>query len=73
MCSLLSTQIFELITVEILFDPAPGSLFSIDDDHIAQIMGLMGDIPKTIMFSGKYSSNFFNHMGKSNTTSMAAL
>ncbi|KAG5640038.1 hypothetical protein DXG03_001591, partial [Asterophora parasitica] len=53
--------IFELITGgDYLFDPASGSRYSKDDDHIAQIMELMGEIPKSIAFSGKYSSEFFN-------------
>ena len=54
-----------------LFDPASGSRYSKDDDHIAQIMELMGEIPKSIAFSGKYSSEFFNRKGKSpNSTSL---
>ena len=58
-------QIFELITGgDYLFDPASGSKYSKDDDHIAQIMELMGDIPKSIAFAGKYSSEFFNRKGE---------
>jgi hypothetical protein len=57
-------QIFELITGgDYLFDPASGSRYSKDDDHIAQIMELMGDVPRSIAFSGKYSSEFFNRKG----------
>ncbi|KAF8061863.1 CMGC/SRPK protein kinase [Lyophyllum atratum] len=57
--------IFELITGgDYLFDPASGSRYSKDDDHIAQIMELMGEIPKSIAFSGKYSSEFFNRKGE---------
>jgi len=57
--------IFELITGgDYLFDPASGSRYSKDDDHIAQIMELVGEIPKTIAFSGKYSSEFFNRKGE---------
>lgn len=56
---------FELITGgDYLFDPASGSRYSKDDDHIAQIMELMGEIPKGIAFSGKYSSEFFNRKGE---------
>ena len=59
-------QIFELITGgDYLFDPASGSRYSKDDDHIAQIIELMGEIPKTIAFAGKYSSEFFNRKGQS--------
>jgi len=66
------TQIFELITGgDYLFDPASGSRYSKDDDHIAQIMELMGEVPKSIAFSGKYSSEFFNRKGKSPFASRA--
>ncbi|KAK0445352.1 kinase-like protein [Armillaria solidipes] len=57
--------IFELITGgDYLFDPAAGSRYSKDDDHIAQIMELMGEIPKSIALTGKYSSEFFNRKGE---------
>ncbi|TFY57891.1 hypothetical protein EVJ58_g6747 [Rhodofomes roseus] len=57
--------IFELLTGgDYLFDPASGSRYSKDDDHMAQIMELMGEIPKSIAFSGKYSSDFFNRKGE---------
>ena len=61
----LSFQIFELITGgDYLFDPASGSRYSKDDDHIAQIIELMGEFPKPLAFSGKYSSDFFNRKGE---------
>ena len=61
-----SLQIFELLTGgDYLFDPASGSRYSKDDDHIAQIMELMGEFPKSIAFSGKYSADFFNRKGTS--------
>ncbi|TFK20104.1 kinase-like protein [Coprinopsis marcescibilis] len=57
--------LFELITGgDYLFDPASGSRYSKDDDHIAQIMELLGEIPRPIAFSGKYSSEFFNRKGE---------
>lgn len=57
-------QIFELLTGgDYLFDPASGSRYSKDDDHIAQIMELMGEFPKQVAFAGKYSSDFFNRKG----------
>jgi len=52
--------IFELLTGgDYLFDPASGSRYSKDDDHIAQIIELVGEFPKNIAFAGKYSSEFF--------------
>ncbi|CCM03025.1 uncharacterized protein FIBRA_05142 [Fibroporia radiculosa] len=57
--------IFEMLTGgDYLFDPASGSRYSKDDDHIAQIMELMGEFPKSIAFSGRYSSDFFNRKGE---------
>jgi len=56
---------FELLTGgDYLFDPASGSRYSKDDDHIAQIIELMGDFPKSLAFSGKYSPDFFNRKGE---------
>ncbi|KAF8590156.1 kinase-like protein [Ramaria rubella] len=57
--------IFELLTGgDYLFDPASGSRYSKDDDHIAQIIELVGEFPKSIAFGGKYSSEFFNRKGE---------
>ncbi|KAJ7467190.1 kinase-like protein [Mycena latifolia] len=57
--------IFELITGgDYLFDPAKGSRYTKDDDHMAQIMELMGEVPKNISLAGKYSSEFFNRRGE---------
>jgi hypothetical protein len=59
-------QIFELLTGgDYLFDPQPGNRYSKDDDHIAQIIELVGEFPKSVAFSGKYSSEFFNRKGES--------
>ncbi|KAL5511950.1 SKY1_2 [Sanghuangporus vaninii] len=58
-------MIFELITGgDYLFDPASGSRYSKDDDHIAQIIELVGEFPKSVAFSGKYSTEFFNRKGE---------
>jgi hypothetical protein len=59
-------QTFELLTGgDYLFDPASGSRYSKDDDHMAQIIELMGEFPKSLAFSGKYSPDFFNRKGTS--------
>ena len=46
-----------------MFDPASGSKYGKDDDHIAQIIELMGEIPQSIALSGQYSIEFFNRKG----------
>ncbi|UZJ54307.1 hypothetical protein CBS101457_003627 [Exobasidium rhododendri] len=55
---------FELLTGDYLFDPAAGSKYNKDDDHIAQIIELLGDFPKALAFSGKYSADLFNRKGE---------
>ncbi|KAK1228956.1 serine/threonine protein kinase, CMGC [Marasmius sp. AFHP31] len=61
----LACVLFELITGgDYLFDPASSSRYSKDEDHIAQIMELMGPIPPTVALTGKYSAEFFNRRGE---------
>jgi len=56
--------IFELLTAEYLFDPqGQGELFTKDDDHMAQIIELMGDVPMGVKMGGKYSRELFDHTG----------
>ena len=54
---------FELATGDYLFEPHTGDNYSRDEDHIAHIIELTGDIPRHIMFSGKYSRDFFTKKG----------
>jgi hypothetical protein len=59
-------QIFELLTGgDYLFDPQSGSKYSKDDDHIAQIIELVGEFPRSLALSGKYSNEFFSRKGAS--------
>ncbi|WVN90144.1 uncharacterized protein L203_105380 [Cryptococcus depauperatus CBS 7841] len=55
---------FELLTGDYLFDPQPGIKYDKDDDHIAQIMELLGEMPRSIALSGKYSHEIFNRRGE---------
>ncbi|KAJ3094608.1 serine/threonine protein kinase, CMGC group [Phlyctochytrium planicorne] len=55
---------FELLTGDYLFDPQPGSRYTKDDDHVAQIIELLGQFPKHVALSGKYSSEIFNRRGE---------
>lgn len=56
--------IFELLATEYLFDPqAQGQLFTKDDDHMAQIIELMGDFSLEAKMGGKYSRELFDHTG----------
>ncbi|KAJ2927180.1 hypothetical protein H1R20_g9931, partial [Candolleomyces eurysporus] len=56
--------VFELLTAEYLFDPqGQGELFTKDDDHMAQIIELLGDFPLEVKMGGKYSRELFDHNG----------
>ncbi|GAV51704.1 hypothetical protein ZYGR_0AF01750 [Zygosaccharomyces rouxii] len=56
--------IFELITGDLLFEPDEGHSYTKDDDHIAQIMELLGDLPPYLLVQGRYTRTFFNSRGK---------
>ncbi|OCF57436.1 CMGC/SRPK protein kinase [Kwoniella mangroviensis CBS 10435] len=55
---------FELLTGDYLFDPQPGVKYDKDDDHVAQIMELLGEMPRSLALSGKYSHEMFNRRGE---------
>jgi serine/threonine-protein kinase SRPK3 len=57
-------QVFELITGDYLFDPQSGTKYGKDDDHIAQIIELLGPFPKSLCLSGKWSQEIFNRKGE---------
>eukprot|EP00833_Pecoramyces_ruminatium_P010993 jgi/Orpsp1_1/1185025/evm.model.c7180000092018.1 len=57
-------MVFELLTGDYLFDPQPGTRYTKDDDHIAQIIELLGRFPRYLALSGKYSSEIFNRQGE---------
>ena len=58
--------LFELATGDLLFDPRSSETgnYSRDEDHLAQVIELLGGIPKKIALSGRYSSQFFNKKGE---------
>lgn len=56
--------IFELITGDLLFEPNGGHSYSKDDDHIAQILELLGEMPSYLLQEGKYARKFFNSRGQ---------
>lgn len=55
--------IFEMITGDFLFEPRKGSNYDKDDDHLAQMMELLGRMPKNLALSGKNSRKFFDSKG----------
>ena len=56
-------QAFEMATGDYLFEPHSGEDYSRDEDHLAHIIELIGNIPKHIALSGKYSREFFTKKG----------
>ncbi|KAJ3284380.1 serine/threonine protein kinase, CMGC group, partial [Borealophlyctis nickersoniae] len=60
----LGCMVFELLTGDYMFDPQAGTRYTKDDDHIAQIVELLGDFPSHIALSGKWSSEIFNRKGQ---------
>ncbi|GJN92533.1 hypothetical protein Rhopal_005563-T1 [Rhodotorula paludigena] len=59
-----SAMFFELLTGDYLFDPHPGTRYNKDDDHIAQIIELLGPFPRSIALSGKFSGDIFTRKGE---------
>lgn len=57
-------QFFELLTGDYLFDPHPGTRYNKDDDHIAQVIELLGPFPRSIALSGKFSADIFTRKGE---------
>ncbi|KAL2062272.1 hypothetical protein VTL71DRAFT_6538 [Oculimacula yallundae] len=60
----MAAMVFELITGDYLFDPQSGTKYGKDDDHIAQIIELLGPFPKSLCTSGKWSQEIFNRKGE---------
>ncbi|KOS19645.1 Protein kinase dsk1 [Escovopsis weberi] len=60
----MSAMVFELITGDYLFDPQSGTRYGKDDDHIAQIIELLGPFPRSLCLSGKWSQEIFNRRGE---------
>ncbi|KAK7682970.1 hypothetical protein QCA50_014003 [Cerrena zonata] len=56
--------IFELLTGDYLFDPRNGKSYTKDDDHIAQIIELIGPFPRAMLREGYYTRDFFNSRGE---------
>ncbi|KAM4563926.1 SRSF protein kinase 3 isoform 1-T2 [Odontesthes bonariensis] len=55
---------FELVTGDSLFHPKASESISLEEDHIAQIMELLGKIPPAVALSGKFSADYFNCRGE---------
>ena len=59
----LACMVFELLTGDFLFEPRKGHYYDKDDDHLAQMVELLGPMPKNFALSGKNSRRFFDSTG----------
>ena len=48
-------MIFELVTGDFLFEPRKGETYDKNDDHLAQMIELLNQMPKTLAVSGVHS------------------
>ena len=56
-------MIFELLTGDFLFEPRKGSNYSKSDDHLAQIIEMLGPMSESYAFSARQFDKYF---GKEN-------
>ncbi|CAH7689835.1 hypothetical protein PPACK8108_LOCUS24981 [Phakopsora pachyrhizi] len=75
-----ASAIFELLTGDYLFNPdVVWKQYTKDDNHVAQIIELLGSLPPNIAFSGKFGHEIFNrceelrHMHKLKTWPLEAV
>lgn len=59
----LACMVFELVTGDFLFEPRAGKDYSRDEDHLAQMIELIGRIPRAVASHGKHSREYFTREG----------
>lgn len=52
-----------MVTGDFLFEPRKAQNYDKDDDHLAQMMELLGRMPASLALSGKHSRKFFDSRG----------
>lgn len=55
--------VFELLVGDLLFDPRAGTKWDREEDHLAMMIELCGDIPPNMAVGCKRSSQYFNKKG----------
>ncbi|XP_056589052.1 SRSF protein kinase 3 isoform X1 [Triplophysa dalaica] len=55
---------FELVTGDSLFEPKKGDNFTLEEDHLAHVIELLGNIPASVALSGKFSFEYFDRKGE---------
>lgn len=56
--------VFELLTGDLLFEPKSGRHYDKNDDHLAQIIELLGELPRSFATGGSQSDRYFTRRGK---------
>ena len=60
----MACMVFELLTGDFLFRPRSSDSFTKEDDHLAQIIELLGSIPLQIIGTGRFSTKYFTPDGR---------
>jgi len=55
--------VFELLTGDLLFDPRAGTKWDREEDHLAMMIELCGDFPRSVTTVGKKAHQYFNKRG----------
>jgi len=55
--------VFELLTGDLLFDPRAGSKWDREEDHLAMMIELCGDFPRSVTSVGKKAQQYFDKRG----------
>lgn len=55
---------FELLTLEPLFSPCKGKNYSWDEDHLGQIIEVIGPIPRQVIAASPRKRKFFDNKGQ---------
>ena len=59
----LACMVFELLTGDFLFEPKSGDGYSKEDDHLCQMIELLGPMPRSLL-RGKHAPRYFNKKGQ---------
>lgn len=57
-------MVFELVSGDFLFEPRAGRDYPRDEDHLAQMIELLGRMPRSIATGGRNSRDFCNRDGQ---------
>jgi serine/threonine protein kinase len=56
--------VFELLTGDLMFDPHSGKTWNREEDHLALIIELLGNFPRSLLAEAKKSNEYFNRNGE---------